>query len=142
MEVRFIPSQFSFIADCHKGINFKIRFFGNMTILINTFKNMAVKFVGGCSVATRSYAIKQARHTQYTQLSKTRLKFTVEKGKNSCEQIFDTFVQVLNLLDVSVILHKNSRLENDIFIKKRTRITILTILVTIQNTQSKTYHII
>ena len=33
------------------------------------------------------------------------LKFTVEKGQNSCEQNFDTFVQVLNFLDVSIILH-------------------------------------
>ena len=33
------------------------------------------------------------------------LKFTVEKGKHSCEQNFDTFVQVLNFLDVSIILH-------------------------------------
>ena len=38
------------------------------------------------------------------------LKFTVEKGKHSCEQNFDTFVQVLNFLDVSVILHQNGRL--------------------------------
>ena len=28
-----------------------------MIVLINTFKNMVVKFVGGCSVATRSYMI-------------------------------------------------------------------------------------
>ena len=28
-----------------------------MIVLINTFKNMVVKFVGGCSVATRSYVI-------------------------------------------------------------------------------------
>ena len=28
-----------------------------MIVLINTFKNMIVKFVGGCSVATRSYMI-------------------------------------------------------------------------------------
>ena len=28
-----------------------------MIVLINTFKNMAVKFVGGCSVATRSYGL-------------------------------------------------------------------------------------
>ena len=37
------------------------------------------------------------------------LKSTVEKGKNSCEQ--NTFVQVLNFLDVSIILHQNGRLE-------------------------------
>ena len=43
------------------------------------------------------------------------LKFTVEKGKSSCEQNFDTFVQVLNFLDVSIILHQNGRLEIDIF---------------------------
>ena len=46
------------------------------------------------------------------------LKFTVEKGKNSCEQNFDTFAQVLNFLDVSIILHQNGRLETDIFYKK------------------------
>ena len=33
------------------------------------------------------------------------LKFTVEKGKNSCEQNFDTLVQVLNFLDVSHMSH-------------------------------------
>ena len=31
------------------------------------------------------------------------LKFAVEKRKNSCEQNFDTFVKVLNFLDVSII---------------------------------------
>ena len=46
------------------------------------------------------------------------LKFTVKKGKNSCEQNFDTFVQVLNFLDVSIILHQNGRLETDIFYKE------------------------
>ena len=46
------------------------------------------------------------------------LKFTVEKGKNSCEQNFDTFTQVLNFLDVSVILHQNGSLETDIFYKE------------------------
>ena len=36
------------------------------------------------------------------------MKFTVEKGESSCEQNFDTFVQVLlNFLDVSIILHQN-----------------------------------
>ena len=46
------------------------------------------------------------------------LKFTVEKGKNSCEQNFDTFVQVLSFLDVSVILYQNGPLETDIFYKE------------------------
>ena len=41
------------------------------------------------------------------------LKFTVEKGKNCCEQNFDTFVQVLNFLDVSINLQQNGRLETD-----------------------------
>ena len=41
------------------------------------------------------------------------LKYTVEKGKYSCEQKFDTFVQVLNFLDVSIILHQNGWLETD-----------------------------
>ena len=73
------------------------------------------------------------------------LKFTVEKGKNTCEQNFDTFVQVLNILDVSIILHQNGRLETDIFYKETNShdylnyFSHLTILVTIQNTQSKTY---
>ena len=38
-------------------MTFKIRFLGNMFVLINTFKNMVLKFVDGCSVATRSYMI-------------------------------------------------------------------------------------
>ena len=67
------------------------------------------------------------------------LKFKVEKGKNSCEQNFNTFKPVLNFLDVSITLHQNGRLETDIFIKKLTRVTTLTVLVNIQNTQSKTY---
>ena len=46
------------------------------------------------------------------------LKFTVEKGKNSCEQNFDTFAQVLIFLDVSIILHQSGRLETDIFCKE------------------------
>ena len=33
--------------------------------------------------------------------------FTVEKGRSSCEQKCDTFLQVLNLLDVSIILQQN-----------------------------------
>ena len=45
-------------------------------------------------------------------------KFTVEKRKYSCEQNFDTFVQVLNFLDVSIILHQNGQLETDIFLKE------------------------
>ena len=44
-------------------------------------------------------------------------KFTVEKEKNSCEQNFNTFAQVLNILDVSITLHQNGRLETDIFYK-------------------------
>ena len=44
--------------------------------------------------------------------------FTVEKGKNSCEQNFDTFVQVLNFLDVSIILHQHGWLKTDIFHKE------------------------
>ena len=44
------------------------------------------------------------------------LKFTVEKRKLSCEQNFDTFVQALNFLDVSIILHQNSQLETDIIL--------------------------
>ena len=46
------------------------------------------------------------------------LKFTVKKGKHSCEQNFDTFVQVLNFLNVSINLHQNGRLETDIFYKE------------------------
>ena len=46
------------------------------------------------------------------------LKFTVEKRKNSCEQNFDTFLQVLNFMDVSIILHQNSQLETDILYKE------------------------
>ena len=46
------------------------------------------------------------------------LKFRVEKGKISCQQNFDKFVQVLNFLDVSIILHQNDRLETGIFYKK------------------------
>ena len=40
------------------------------------------------------------------------------KRKHSCKQNFDTFVQVLNFLDVSTILHQNGRLETDIFYKE------------------------
>ena len=46
------------------------------------------------------------------------LKFTVEKGKNGCEQKFDTFVKVLNFSYVSIILHINGQLETDIFYKE------------------------
>ena len=42
------------------------------------------------------------------------MKFTVEKGKISCEQNFHMIVQVLNFLDVSIILHQNNQLETDI----------------------------
>ena len=43
------------------------------------------------------------------------MKFKVEKGKNSCEQNFDSFVQVLNFLDIPIILHQNCPLATDIF---------------------------
>ena len=46
------------------------------------------------------------------------LKFTLEKGKNSSEQNFDTFVQVLNFLNICIILHQNGRLETDVFYKE------------------------
>ena len=46
------------------------------------------------------------------------MKLTVEKGKNNCEQNFDTFVQVLNFLDVSIILDQNGRLETNILYKE------------------------
>lgn len=54
------------------------------------------------------------------------LKFAVEKGKISFEKNFYTFVQVLNVLDVSIILHQNDRLETVMlcFIKKFTRMTV------------------
>ena len=42
------------------------------------------------------------------------LKFTVEKGKSS----FDAFVQVLDIQDVSIILHENDRLETDMFYRE------------------------
>ena len=45
-------------------------------------------------------------------------KFTVEKGKSTCKQNFDTFVPGLNFLDVSIILHQNGRLETDIIYKE------------------------
>ena len=48
----------------------------------------------------------------------TSLKFTVTKGKNSRKQNFDTLVQVLNFLDISIILHQNGRLGTDIFYKE------------------------
>ena len=37
----------------------------------------------------------------------TSLKFTVEKGKRNWGQNCDTFVKVLNFLEVSIILHQN-----------------------------------
>ena len=46
------------------------------------------------------------------------LQFTIEKVKNGCEQNFDTFVQVLNFLYVSIILYQNGWLEADIFYKE------------------------
>ena len=46
------------------------------------------------------------------------LKFTIEKGRSSCEQHFDTFLQVSNFFDVFIILHQNGRLETDIFYKE------------------------
>ena len=46
------------------------------------------------------------------------MKFKVEKRKNSFEQIFDTFVQVLKFLDVYISLHQTGRLETDIFYKE------------------------
>ena len=46
------------------------------------------------------------------------MKFTVEKGKSTSKQNFDTFLQVLNFLDVSINLHQNGRLETDIFYKE------------------------
>ena len=46
------------------------------------------------------------------------LKFKVEKRKTSFVQIFDTFVQVLKFLDVSISLHQTGRLETDIFYKE------------------------
>ena len=54
------------------------------------------------------------------------LKFAVEKGKISFEKNFDTFVQVLNFLYVSIILHQHDRLETVMlcFIKKFTRMTV------------------
>ena len=45
-------------------------------------------------------------------------KFTVEKRRNSCERNFDTLVQLLNFLDVSIILHHNDRLETDLLYKE------------------------
>ena len=46
------------------------------------------------------------------------MKFIVEKGKNSCEQTFNTFVQVWNFLDVSIILHQNGGLETVLIYKE------------------------
>ena len=43
------------------------------------------------------------------------LKFSVGKGKCNCEQNFGTFVQALNVLDVSIILHQKGWLETYIF---------------------------
>ena len=41
----------------YKKRNFKTKFFSNRLVLITTFKNMVIKFVGGSSVAKRSYVI-------------------------------------------------------------------------------------
>ena len=60
------------------------------------------------------------------------------KRKNSYEQNFDTFVQVLNFLDVSVIWHQNGQLETDISYIETNSHDYLYNLVTIRNTQSKT----
>ena len=57
MQVRFRTEQIIFVIDCHKSLNFKIMFLGNSLVLITTFRNMVVKFIGGCFVATRSYVI-------------------------------------------------------------------------------------
>ena len=38
--------------------------------------------------------------------------------KSNCEQNLDTFVLVLNFLDVSVILQENGRLKSEIFYKE------------------------
>ena len=57
MQVRFITYQFIFVIDCQKSIKFKIRFLGNTFVLITTFNNIVVKFIGGCSLATRSYVL-------------------------------------------------------------------------------------
>ena len=46
------------------------------------------------------------------------LKFTVGKGKISCERNLDTFAKVSNVLDVCIILQQNSRLETDLFCKE------------------------
>ena len=43
------------------------------------------------------------------------LRFTVEKKTNIYEKKFNTFVQVLNFLDVFIILHQNGWLETDTF---------------------------
>ena len=42
----------------------------------------------------------------------------MEKRRNSCERNFDTLVQLLNFLDVSIILHHNDRLETDLLYKE------------------------
>ena len=56
-----------------------------------------------------------------------------KKIKNSCEQNFDNFWQLLNFLDVSIILHQNGRLEIDVFFKEAC-MAILTTSVIIRNT--------
>ena len=59
--------------------------------------------------------------------------WNLKKMKNSCEQNFDNFWQLLNFLDVSIILHQNGRLEIDVFFKEAC-MAILTASVTIRNT--------
>ena len=70
------------------------------------------------------------------------LKFTVGKGKNSSEQNFDVFVQVLNFLDVSVILDENGRLETDIFYKETNSHDYLNYFSHPPEHESKAYHTI
>ena len=43
------------------------------------------------------------------------LKLTIGKRKSSCKQNFDTFLQALIFLDVSIILYQHGQLETDIF---------------------------
>ena len=43
------------------------------------------------------------------------LRFTVEKKTNIYEKKINTFVHVLNFLDVFIILHQNGWLETDTF---------------------------
>ena len=47
-------------------------------------------------------------------LNEHSLKFTVEKGKSSCKENFDTLVQVLNFFKCFYYFTPNGRLETDI----------------------------